>query len=151
MCDNIIKYCLMNFLKNPHLEDMSLILGREEGRERERKRHQLVASHTCSNWGWNPQTRKVPWPGIKPAAFRCTGWCSNQPCHLARVLMNFYIVVCVCTGHDITSNQKGFTDTDNNAIFFKQHIHRVLTSELFSLKMKSDRITNIIKNLCTNM
>ena len=37
--------------------------GREKERERNidvREKHQLGASHTCSNWGQNPQSRHVP-------------------------------------------------------------------------------------------
>ena len=44
--------------------------GREEGGERNidvREKHHVVASCRCSDWGSNPQSRHVPWLGIKPA------------------------------------------------------------------------------------
>ena len=53
------------------------------------EKHQLVASHTHPDWGLNPQPRYVPWPGIKPATFWCTGRHSNQPCHPARANLTF--------------------------------------------------------------
>ena len=61
---------------------------RERGRGREKHqcevKHRLVASRMCLNWGSNPQSRFVPWPGIKPANFGCKERCSNQLSHPAR-------------------------------------------------------------------
>ena len=37
----------------------------------------------CPWPGIELQPRSVPWPGIKNTPW-CTGWCSNQPSHLAR-------------------------------------------------------------------
>ena len=61
-------------------------LEKEEGRVRHTKRekHWLVVSHRHANQRLIPQPRYVPWPGIKPITFWCTGWCSNQLSHLAR-------------------------------------------------------------------
>ena len=55
-----------------------LILETEEGKEKEtsivRGKHQLVASHTCPNWGSNLQsfgvqdnapTNYATWPGVR--------------------------------------------------------------------------------------
>ena len=62
--------------------------GKGEGeKEKEvdvREKHRLVASHTRHNWGLNPQPRYVPWPGIEPPTFWCTGWCSNQLSHTSQ-------------------------------------------------------------------
>ena len=63
-------------------------LKREREREREkhdvREKPQLVAFHMHPRRGLSLQPRYVPWLGIKPAAFWCTGWCSNQLSYLAR-------------------------------------------------------------------
>ena len=53
-------YCRLIHFFNPHLRLCLLILGREEGREKERnidvrEKHQLVASHVFPGQGWNPQ------------------------------------------------------------------------------------------------
>ena len=46
-----------------------------------REKHWLVACSTPPDWGPNPQARYVPWLGIEPATFWCTGWYSNQLNH----------------------------------------------------------------------
>ena len=66
---------------------------REGGRERETLMWERNINHLplvmCSSQGSNPQSRYVPWPGIKPATFWCTGRHSNQPCHPARANLTF--------------------------------------------------------------
>ena len=54
---------------------------REEGwggRERERNKHQYFASRACPDQRSNLQPRHMPWPGMEPTAFCCTGQCSTQ-------------------------------------------------------------------------
>ena len=43
---------------------------RKGGREREREKHQSVASHWSPDQGLTPQPRHVPWLGIKPVALQ---------------------------------------------------------------------------------
>ena len=43
-----------------------LILERDEWREREREKHQSVASCTCPDQGANPEPRYMPLPGMEP-------------------------------------------------------------------------------------
>ena len=78
----------------------SLILDKKEkwGREREREKHQLVASCTCPNQGSNPQPRYVLWWRTEPTTFWCMGWCSNQLGHPARavILLNFHHSHVIC-------------------------------------------------------
>ena len=69
----------------PHPRTCLLILERGEGREKERERnlnvserHRLAASQIRPDQGPNPQPRRVPWPGIGPKTFWCTGRCSHQ-------------------------------------------------------------------------
>ena len=69
---------------------------RETGREREREKHQLVASYMHSDQGLNPQPRNVPWPVAKPTTFWCRGQCSNQVSHPARANISFYNVKLTC-------------------------------------------------------
>ena len=52
-----------------------LVLERRDGREKEGKKHQLVASCTHPDWGPYLQRRRVPWPGIKPATLWSVGQC----------------------------------------------------------------------------
>ena len=64
---------------------------REEGRERQkninvRKKHQSFTSSMHRDWGSNLPPRYVPWLGIKPTTYRCTGQRSNQLSHLARAI-----------------------------------------------------------------
>lgn len=56
--------------------------GKEE-RGREKETHQFE-----KNMAW--LLPYVPWAGIKPAAFRCTGRHSNQLSHAARAKTTFY-------------------------------------------------------------
>ena len=71
---------------NPQLRIRLLIWEREEGsRERER---QTETSIGClhmhpDHQGSNPQPRYKPWPGIRPATFRCTGkfWAQSTALH----------------------------------------------------------------------
>ena len=75
------------FLSSPDI--LLLILEKEEGRERNTnvpEKHPLAASCMYPDWGSYLQPRYVPWPGIKPTTFWCTGWCSNQLSHLARAI-----------------------------------------------------------------
>ena len=67
-----------------------LLIFREKGRgERERgwgrdgnivvrEKHWLAILHMLPDWGSNPQPRYVPWLGVEPATFCCTGQHSNQ-------------------------------------------------------------------------
>lgn len=79
-----MSYILSVFKKNPCLKIYLLILERKGDRERNIdgretsmwEKHQLAASHTCSNQGSNLQPRYTPWPGIKPTNFWCTRQCS---------------------------------------------------------------------------
>ena len=56
-------------------------------RERERERHQceretsIICFPHALDWGQNPQPTRVPWSGIEPATFWCTGRCSNHLSH----------------------------------------------------------------------
>ena len=52
----------------------------KKGRERERRKNSdvrekpgFIASCIYPDQGLNPKPRYVPWPGIKPATFWCTG------------------------------------------------------------------------------
>ena len=58
-------------------------------REREREKHLLVISLRCLDQRLNPQPRYVPWLGIEPATFWCTGWHPNQLSHQARAISYF--------------------------------------------------------------
>ena len=73
---------------NPHPRICLLIWQRERERGENiygREKHQsIVASCPHSAQRSNPQSRPVPWLGIKPATFWCTGHCSNQLSHWAR-------------------------------------------------------------------
>ena len=51
----------------------------------------------CSDWGVNLQPKHVPWPGIKPVTFWCTGRCSNQLSHLARDDVIYLICIIIIT------------------------------------------------------
>ena len=53
-----------------------LSIFRERWREREREgdKHLSVASCMCPEQGLNPQSRHVPWQGIKLGTFRFAGW-----------------------------------------------------------------------------
>ena len=63
-----------------------MLIEKEEGRET----HRSIASHMCPHQEWNPQPRYVPWLGINPKPFWCTGQFSNQLTHLARAkIQNF--------------------------------------------------------------
>ena len=68
---------------------------REEGRERNREKHQCEreALMGCLLYvpllGLNLQPRNVPWPGTEPAAFWWMGQCSNQMSYLARAILVF--------------------------------------------------------------
>ena len=71
----------------------------EEGRERNidvREKDQLVASCMLPDQGLsqdqgpNPQPRHVPWPGIKPAAFRL--W-DNTPINSAKPARATHIIL----------------------------------------------------------
>ena len=65
-------------------------LEQEEGRGTKKEtlmgeeKHWLGASCTHPDRGLNPQPIYVPWPGIKPTTFWCTGWHSNQMSHLTK-------------------------------------------------------------------
>ena len=68
-----------------HIFFLLLILEREEGREKKqekhidvKEKHWLVASFMYYNWESNPQSRLVPWWGIKPVAFWFAGWCPTN-------------------------------------------------------------------------
>ena len=54
---------------------------KERGREREIS---VDGPPHTPQQGLNPQSRYVPWLGIKPATFWCVGLCSNQPSHRPR-------------------------------------------------------------------
>ena len=74
----------------------SLILEREEGRERERdidvrEKHWLVTSRTRPSQGLNLQPRYGSCLGIQPAAFLCTDWHSSRLSHLARAGYQFLV------------------------------------------------------------
>ena len=43
-----------------------------------REKHQLVASHSCTDLGLNPQPRHVPGMGIKPATLHFAGQCPTN-------------------------------------------------------------------------
>ena len=58
--------------------------GQREGNISAREKHQLVASLACPDLGANPQPKCVPWLGIEPITFWCTGWCSNQLSHTSQ-------------------------------------------------------------------
>ena len=76
---------LLTYLKNSfntHPRLYLLILEREDGeggREREREKHQCERQTLIGclsihpHQGPNPQASYVPWLGIKPATFWCTG------------------------------------------------------------------------------
>ena len=65
----------------------------ERDTEREKGRETLAWERNIDQWpsvsapdqGSNSQPIHVSWPGIKPAAFWCTVWCSNQLSYPARV------------------------------------------------------------------
>ena len=52
--------------------------------EKGREKHWLVASHSRLDWGLNPKTSYVPWLGIEPLTFWCTGQYSNQLNHVSK-------------------------------------------------------------------
>ena len=81
------------FFFNPHLRTCSLTLGTGEGREREKERsismrgkYWSAVSGMHSEWDLRtkPQSRHVPWPGIKLAALQFMGWCSHQLSHTSK-------------------------------------------------------------------
>ena len=61
-----------------------------------REKHRLVASCMHPNHGLNPQLRHVPWLGIEPANFGCTGQRSKQLSHLAKAEMCYSYHLCDC-------------------------------------------------------
>ena len=54
------------------------LLIKDRRREKEREKHQLIASHTCPKGGPNPQPRHVLWQGIKEATFWFAGRCPTK-------------------------------------------------------------------------
>ena len=74
----------------------SLILEREEGRERERdidvrEKHWLVTSRKHPSQALNLQLRYESCLGIQPAAFLCTDWHSSRLSHPARAGYQFLV------------------------------------------------------------
>ena len=74
----------------------NLLLEREKRRKKEgerninvRKKHRLVASHMCPNWGPNTQPECVPWLGIEPANFRLMGQCPTHWATPVRAISHF--------------------------------------------------------------
>ena len=72
---------------------------REWWRERERKKntdvrdkHRSIASSTHPDRGLNPQPRHMPWPGITPATFWCTGQHCNKLSHPVRATDSTFIL-----------------------------------------------------------
>ena len=60
-----------------------------------REKHQLFyASHTCLDWGSNPQPRYVSQQAIEPETFWCTGQRSNELSHPARAEYDLKVILC---------------------------------------------------------
>ena len=92
---------------NPHLRILLIFFFKERerggvGREREREKHRSVASRMHPDQGSNPQPTYMPWPGIEPAPFQCTGWWSNQLSHPVRAAV--YIFLYDCLTHWVRSS-----------------------------------------------
>ena len=75
-----------------------LILESDGERERKKKntdvrdKHRSVASSTHPDRGLNPQPRHMPWPGITPATFWCTGQHCNKLSHPVRATDSTFIL-----------------------------------------------------------
>ena len=75
-----------------------LILESDGERERKKKntdvrdKHRSVASSTHPDRGLNPQPRHMPWPGITPATFWCTGQHCNKLGHPVRATDSTFIL-----------------------------------------------------------
>ena len=70
-----------NILETLFKKRFYLFLEKEEGRERNmemREKHRPVASGMCPDQGPNPQSRHVPWLGIKLVTFHFVGWCPTN-------------------------------------------------------------------------
>ena len=89
------------FCFNPHQRIFFFreIGGREIEGEKETSmwERDIKSAASCVrlNRGSNSQPRFVPWPGIEPITFWCTGWCSNQLSLLARAIVLFCRVTSV--------------------------------------------------------
>lgn len=70
------KLTVLAFFVYPHQGICLFIKSRRKGRERGTKRNVGL-----------PQAR--PWPGMEPATFWCTEWCSNHGATLARAAQFF--------------------------------------------------------------
>ena len=93
LCSLKKKDLLFSLCLNPYLRICSLILEREEGRERqgEREKHRCTKKTSICCSPFMPTMRLPGW-NLQP--FGVWGWCSNQLSHPARAILETFKHIC---------------------------------------------------------